>query len=173
MERSNIIEKYKWNLEDIFKSQNEFNKLYKETESAINFSEYKGKLGEKDFFKRFLALDEKLSKNVEKLYVYAMLKRDTDTKDAKNSELLSKAVMLLVKFNTETSFVLPELTSLDERVIKDYINDPEFSNYDYNLKTILKKKQKQLFHNLFAQLQINLIYYYSYYLFFHYQQLTQ
>ncbi|MBE5756699.1 MAG: oligoendopeptidase F [Clostridiales bacterium] len=138
--RENIPIKYKWKIEDIFPNQKAFDNLYEETKNEIEFSSFKGRLGEEEIFKTFLEKEEVISKKVEKLYVYAMLLRDTDTKDAKASELLSKAVMLLVKFNTETSFVLPELTALPEEVLKGYIENPKFSNYDYNLKQILKKK---------------------------------
>ncbi|MBR2614207.1 MAG: oligoendopeptidase F [Clostridia bacterium] len=138
--RENIDTKYKWKVEDIFESKADFDALMKETEDKIDFASFKGRLGEEDIFYSYLQKEEEIARSIEKLYVYAMLLRDTDTKDAKASELLSKAVMLLVKFNTETSFAMPELTALPEEVLKGYIENPKFSNYDYNLKQILKKK---------------------------------
>ena len=54
---------------------------------------------------------------------------------------------LYSKFGSQTAFILPELTALEDEVILSYIKNPLLKDYDYNLKTILKEKKHVLSEN--------------------------
>lgn len=49
-----------------------------------------------------------ISQQVEKLYVYASMKNDQDTREAKYQEYQSKATALYVKFGEVYAFYEPE-----------------------------------------------------------------
>lgn len=144
MKREAVAEKYKWNLEDIFQSDEEWGALLSEVKGEIDFSEFQGKLGEADFFLRCMKKQDSVNQKLEKLYVYAMMRRDSDTSDSAADALIMRAQSVLVAYNTNLSFVLPELTALDSSVLVAYRDNPAFSDYDYFLTTVIKSKQHVL-----------------------------
>ena len=139
--------RYKWAVEEIYKSVEDWNNNYESLSKNINFDAFRGKLGEKSSFLQCMKEQEKLSRIFEKLSVYAMMKHDENTKDALYDSLSSKITALGVKFGTATAFIMPELTSLSEQVLTEYIKDKELSEYDYFLKGVLKEKAHVLSEN--------------------------
>ena len=144
MKREDIDNKYKWNLKDLFESENDFEKLYKRTEDGCDFSAYKGKLNDRESVLELFKKQDVISLNIERLYTYAMLNHDCDTRDSFYDGLCQRVMMLMVKAESQTSFVLPELVSLDEKIIKEYIADKDFAPYSYSLKNVLKNKKHVL-----------------------------
>ena len=140
MKRKDINPKYFWKTEDLYVDSTAWKKDCDLLEKSCDFSKYKGKLNDKKMLKECFARQDELSRLLEKVYVYASMLRDQDTSNADNDALVSKAQSVYVKLNTVTSFITPELTSLDEEYIKNLISDPEFSDYDYVLKQILDMK---------------------------------
>ncbi len=136
--------KYTWATEDIYKSNEEWEKEYEKVKAEINFSEYKGKLKDKKEFLSLMKKQESVGRRVDKLAVYACMNHDKDTRVSLYDSMVNKITSLSVKFNEETAFVLPELTSLSEKVLKGYIEDKELKDYDYFLKGILKDKKHVL-----------------------------
>lgn len=139
--------KYIWATEEIFENSDAFEKECDRTEKEIDFKEFKGKLGDKEEFLRFMKKQEKVSRSIEKLSVYAMMLRDGDTRNGFFDGLVSRTIALSVKFNTETAFFFPELSNLCEEKLNEYIADPELSEYDYMLKTVIAEKAHILSEN--------------------------
>ena len=140
MKRKEIDSKNFWKVEDIFPSTKEWQKCYDELAKNIDFSSFIGKLGNKADFLACLKKEDEVGKKIERLYVYANMRHDEDQTNAEFDELLSKAQQLYVKINTNTSFMLPELTALDDSVLNAYIADPDFADYDYQLKGVIQAK---------------------------------
>ncbi len=139
-DRMSIPNNLKWNTEHIYANIEEWEKDYAWVETNANFSAFSGHLNDVDTVAAcFNALD-KVYLILEKLYVYASMKRDEDTRDNKYKGLLSRAQALLVKMSSETSFIVPELTSLPEELLKSYIKSDKLSDHDYELKCILNRK---------------------------------
>lgn len=138
---------YNWAVEDIYSSIEEWNKDYSEAESMLDFSEYKGKLGNADVFYACMKKQEEIGRIIEKLSVYAMMLHDTDTADSVYDALTSRATSLSVKFSAATSYVTPELTALDETVLIGYTENPKLADYDYSLKCLIKEKRHVLSEN--------------------------
>ncbi len=136
--------KYKWAVEEIYSTPEQWNIEYTELSKQIDFEKYKGKLGEKQNFIACMKEQERLSRKLEKLSVYAMMKHDENTKDAFFDSLSSKITALGAKFAHASAFIGPELTVLDESVLKSYIQDKELSEFDYYLKGVLKEKEHVL-----------------------------
>lgn len=132
--------KYTWATEDIYKTLEDWNADYKKAESLLGFEDFKGKLADKKSFIDCMQKLKSASRVLEKLSVYAYMKSDEDTANAKATALLSKIDMLSVKFSTETSFIVPELTAMSEKELNAYILDADLKDYDYMLKNVLKAK---------------------------------
>ena len=141
---ANIDNRNEWAIEDIYSSESEWQKDYEKAESMLGFSEFEGKLAEADVFYACLKKQEEVGRIIEKLCVYAMMRHDVNTKDATGDELYARAMSLSVKFSSNTSFITPELLSLDDGVINGYIGDERFADYDYSLKCLLKEKEHVL-----------------------------
>ncbi len=139
--------RYTWAIEDIYPSIEEWNKDYASLESEIDFSEFKGKLGNADDFYACMKKQESLGRILEKLSVYAMMLRDIDTADSNADGLNAKVMSLAVKFSAETAYVTPELTALPESVLQAYIQNPKLSDYDYSIKGLIKEKKHILSEN--------------------------
>lgn len=138
--RSEVSENLKWKMTDIFKSEEEFEQLLKKVSDKIDFSRYEGKLGDKEVMLECFKEMDKLDTDLEKLDVYAFMKKDLDTRDSAAAALMSKVENLLVKYSSSASFITPEITALPEEKLAEIIADPRFKDYDYMLKRILAGK---------------------------------
>jgi len=140
VERSNVKDIYKWDTKSLFTSEKDWEKLYTETEKNINFDKFKNKLGDINILLECLKEQEKISINVEKLYLYANMRVDEDTRISKFNAMHSKATSLYVKLSSESSFIVPELTELKKEVLIEYSKSEILKDYDYMLKEIIKNK---------------------------------
>lgn len=145
MERNEVEEKYRWNAEEIYPSYEAWQKEKEETEKKyVDFDyagKYKGKLGDKKALLDLFAFENEGMKKVEKLYLYASMKRDEDLRNARYTSAVAQMQSLVTKLMAATAFVEPELTALPEEKLKEYIADKDFSDYDYMLTKIDKSKK--------------------------------
>ena len=58
MERNQVEQRFKWNTDDIFPSDEAWEKAYAEAEKEINFSQYAGKLGNRSDLLAFLKAND-------------------------------------------------------------------------------------------------------------------
>lgn len=142
MLRYDIDEKYKWDLEKIYKNLNEFKKDYEEIKKGIEkLCKFNGKICQSaKSLEEFLKLDEKVERKIEKLYVYASLKSDENTRETANQELKQEAMNLYSEFIGKLSFVKSQILKEDYKLIEKYLEENE------NLK-IYKHYFKDLFRN--------------------------
>ena len=136
--------RYKWATEEIYNSDEAWNKEFDTLKGQLDFSVFRGKLGEKAQFLACMKEQERVGRIFEKLSVYAMMKHDEDTKNATYDSFNSKIMSLGSVLGSNTAFIMPELTSLDESVLKEYILDEDLKEYDYFLKCVLKEKEHVL-----------------------------
>ena len=139
--------KYTWATEEIFASDNEWVDTFNQISKEVDFERFKGKLNTAEGFLQCMQEQERVGRVLEKLSVYAMMKHDENTKDAKYDALLSKITALGATLGAKTAFIMPELTSLDEKTLESFVNDKSLSDYDYFLKGIIKDKAHVLSEN--------------------------
>ena len=136
--------KYLWATEEIFSSIEEWNNAFDKIKNDYDFSAYKGKLNNPKTFLACMQAEENLARALDKLSVYAMMKHDENTKNAKYDALSSKVIGLGAKISQATAFIVPELTNLPEQTLISFIDNPALCDYDYFLKGILKSKKHVL-----------------------------
>ncbi|MDQ0257915.1 oligoendopeptidase F [Evansella vedderi] len=128
--RAEVPENEKWDLTDIFPSTEEWKREYtKIEEMADKLTAFEGKIKDGNSLFEFLELREKINLSFKKVYVYAMLHVDLDTRDSTSQKLLDKASQLSVKVNSATSFFMPFLLNLKESTLKQYIAKVDKLNY--------------------------------------------
>lgn len=141
--RSEIDSIYKWRLEDLFETVDAWNAAAEEAENALAaMSKHKGK-----FTKTGVAMSAclkdmyDLSGKVMRLYVYAYMKRDEDSTNAKSQEIAGKADRLATKFSEATSFFEPELLQVtEERITAMKRRSPALREYSFIIDEIMRKK---------------------------------
>ena len=145
--RADIEEQYKWKLEDIYTSDAEWEKEYEELSDAISkLPALEGDLvssGQK-LAAGLKEIDEAGHK-LERLYVYARMRRDEDNANPTYQALTDRATSISVRYSAAVSFVSPLLLSLDESVLRGYLEGcPELSDYSFMIEDLLRSKQHVL-----------------------------
>lgn len=143
LERKEVPAELKWKLTDIFESDEAWEKEYKavETEfSAYDFSVFKGKLSDKKTLLECFKVNDTLSRRLERLYLYAHMRHDEDVRISKYTSAHATVGAFLSKIFAELAFIEPELTALDDGVLQAFIDDPDFSDYEYRLRKIMAGK---------------------------------
>lgn len=112
-----------WDVEAIFSTdeawESEFNSL---KEEMPNLQQFKGELGtSSDKLFQCLKYQNELSMRIGKLYVYAHLKNDQDTTNSFYQGLNDRASTLATQFSNYSSFIIPELLSMPEEKINEFI----------------------------------------------------
>lgn len=144
--RSEIPDKYKWNLEEIYSSPDKWNQdLNKVLNTYIpKFKNYQGKLSDKKKLLECLKLRDEMQRLADKLYVYANMKADENQADNKVNEMKSKAETMYSKVSAAISFIQPELLKLPEKTLQSFIKDKDFADYRIYLDSVLKQKPHTL-----------------------------
>ena len=140
----NAYKDNKWKIEDLYKSEGDFNKELKKLETKVQeYSNYKGKILESsDTLLAFLKFDTEFSKRLEQLFIYAHINNDSDTRDSHYQELYGKVINLNALYNELTSYVVPELLVSDYSLISKYLEEnKELKEYERNLKKIYREKE--------------------------------
>jgi len=122
MKRSEVEEKFTWNLADIYASDEAWEKEY---ENAKAFAEknasFAGKLGSNaktllDFYK----LQDEETVVITKLYGYASQKSDEDTANPKYQGMKGKAIGLWVNTGSSMAFSTPEIMAIPNETIEKF-----------------------------------------------------
>ncbi len=120
--REELDSKYKWKLEDIYGSDEAWEEDFKRIRLlSSDMAAFKGTLGKSaDDLLRCLKLsDDMLSLN-DKLFVYARMRRDENNANPVYQALTDRAMALSTEVYAAVSFIVPEIISIDEQVLKGY-----------------------------------------------------
>ena len=137
-------EKYKWKLSDIFQDKEEFNKTKKSMKDDLEkIKAYQGKLCEtsENLYEAYFLYEKALEK-FEKLYAYGMLFYNLDMSNQEGIKIYKEVEALGTTFNTETSFMTPEITYADKDKIETYLKENQkLQRYQRDIKDILDEKE--------------------------------
>ena len=140
MKRSQIENKFKWNIQDIFVSQDDFENFFSKTSSQISFSSFKNNLNNAETIKECFNKLYLVGSMIDKLSVYAMMKKDEDASNSSAIALYSRVENLCVKFSSEISFIDSELLSLDSDKLLEIVNSPLLIQYKRDLNRLIELK---------------------------------
>ena len=143
--RSEIEEKYKWDLSRFVKDDKDIEELMQYIkESITNVKKYYGKLGDKQTLLNLLEEDEKDDKLTSRLgfFLYNMLQvDDSNTKYLKYSQMCD----VLNQESAEASaFVYPQLLELSDEYLDELINDEQLWKYKRYFTGIKRDKAHKL-----------------------------
>ncbi|HFR3837704.1 TPA: oligoendopeptidase F [Streptococcus suis] len=146
-QRYEIEEKYQWDLTTIFPTDEaweaELADLQAETEKTKEFA---GHL--LDSAKSLLTISETqlgLMRRIEKLYVYASMKNDQDTREGKYQEFQAKAMGLYSVFSQAFAFYEPEFMAITEEQLEAFkAEEPALVQYSHQFEKLLAAKDHVL-----------------------------
>ncbi|MGE6260191.1 oligoendopeptidase F [Heyndrickxia sporothermodurans] len=137
--RNEIDEELTWRLEDIFESDEVWDKEYKEVKALLSEADqYKGKLeNSADDLYAALKFQDEVSERLGKLYTYAHMRNDQDTTNSFYQGLESRMKSLIAEMGSAFAFLVPEILSMDESKLKSFIDEKdELKVYQHALEQI-------------------------------------
>ncbi|PSP79509.1 oligoendopeptidase F [Halobacteriales archaeon QS_1_68_20] len=143
-ERSEIDEAYKWDLESVFASDDEWEAAYEEVGELIDeLGTYRGRATEDgETLLELLELYEETMRRVEKVRAYARLRKDEDTRDQHYQALSARAQSLASEAHSAASFLGPELQELDRSELEDMMAETDgLAVYEHYFDDVLRMKE--------------------------------
>lgn len=142
-QRKDVPAKDKWNLDSIFKSDEEWEQALKEIpDLSKKVAAYKGRLGESaQVMLEALKALEKAELKLETVYHYASLQHEADEDDTKATDREGRAMIAYTNMQSELSFIDPEIQAIVESKLNEWIENPEFADYKIYIKKLLHFKQ--------------------------------
>ncbi|KRG15959.1 oligoendopeptidase F [Lederbergia galactosidilytica] len=123
--RSEIAKEMTWRLEDIFPTDEAWEKEYEEIKEQVKQAgQYKGTIGESaSQLNQVLQFQSQVFERLGKLYTYAHMRYDQDTGNSHYQGLNSRAESLYSIVASEFSYVVPEILAMDESKIAQFIEE--------------------------------------------------
>ncbi|SCY03255.1 oligoendopeptidase F [Alkaliphilus peptidifermentans] len=142
LEREDIDIAYKWDIEKIYKDDEEWEQDFKKAKELTNdFVQYQGKLNDSKKLLQALQLYEGLLQKVYKLYTYGKMRRDENNQNPKYQALTDRAQSLHIEVESAISFFTPELLQINEEEIEKFLNEEEgLKKYHQFLMETLRNK---------------------------------
>ncbi|MDE6189182.1 MAG: oligoendopeptidase F [Clostridia bacterium] len=143
--RNEIPDKYKWKLEDMISSDEEWEKLFVETQKlGEEIGKYDGKLDRAESILECLKFDDSLNEKLERLYVYAKMRKDEDCSREKYLAMVERVNNLLVELSQKSAYISPQLSANSKEFLLELASRKEFSDYSYTLSLTAKNKEHTL-----------------------------
>lgn len=143
--RSQIDEKYKWDLSSYIKDENEIEEIFEIMKKLTEIlPSYSGKLGNPDILLERLTKFENDFLKIAKLAHYLSHKINEDCSNEKYLSYQNKFSILETKLNEADAYFDPQMDELDDEYLKSLLKDERFKDYDNAIKDIIKLKPHKI-----------------------------
>ena len=138
--RSEMDPKYTWDFTHIYPSKEAWEAAYADAQEAVaDIDSLKGTLcTDADSLKAGLDKIFAVSRKVELVYLYASLHKESDNSDPEYQDMAGRAVNLFVAFSSAISFMNPEILSIGEEKLREYIGLESLALYRQTLDDICR-----------------------------------
>lgn len=141
LKRSEIDNKYKWNMTDFYPDWAEWDKDLETLKSMMKeIPQYKGQI--KDDSKKFvelIKLEEKMGRLLDKLYVYVYMLKDLDSKDEVSSVKLQEIQAIYTEYSVSAAWITPEILQIPKETMERWIDEnPELKDHRFGLMEIYR-----------------------------------
>ena len=149
-DRSKVPEKYKWNLADIYPDLAAW-RAAKEKVAAEppKIRAFQGKLASSPaVLADALDLGTRLDQEVSRIYVYASMLADQDTRESEPQGMQQEMQQLTASFGAAESFIEPEILKAGAATVEKFIaSEPRLKVYTFYLRDILRRAPHTLTDN--------------------------
>jgi len=145
--REEVPEKYKWDLSDIYSSDEIWRKAKDDlTKRMDEIVKYKGKLtSSAGTLLECMEFNSSLEKEFTRLYSYASMKSDEDTRNSKYLGMRQEMSQIGTDYSAKAAFIESEIAAADKSVIDTFIKkEPGLSKYEMYLNDIFRRKAHKL-----------------------------
>mgnify|MGYP003835716071 CR=1 FL=1 len=145
--REEIPEKYKWNLSDLYESDEAWRNAFEALAAKLDEVEkFKGTLTQSaENLLHALKFNSELSKEASKIYLYAGMNSDLDTRNMKYNGMKQELQSLFSNFGAKAAFIEPEILSVDWSTIEKFIKEePKLEMYRMGLENMFRTKAHSL-----------------------------
>ncbi len=146
-DRAQTPEKYKWNLAELYPSEAAWRTTKDTLTSDIQkLRQYQGTLSSSaGTLADALDLQATFAKQLGRLYSYASMLADQDTRDSSHEGMRQEMNQLAAAFGAESSFIEPELLKAGESSIKAFIaSEPRLKVYSFYLSDVFRRASHTL-----------------------------
>ncbi|MBV6419114.1 MAG: Oligoendopeptidase F, plasmid [Ignavibacteriaceae bacterium] len=146
-ERENVNQNYKWDLTDIFGSDDEWEKSFNLVSNQLeDYKKFEGKLSENsESLLSCIKFDEKINITLDRLQLYTMLSKDSDMRIGKYQSMDERVKSLYAKVGAESAFLRPELLQIPDRKLLEMIeSNEELKIYKHSINDLLRSKKHTL-----------------------------
>ncbi|MFE8700391.1 oligoendopeptidase F [Cytobacillus sp. FJAT-54145] len=137
--RSEIKMEDTWRLEDIFPTDQAWEKEYQAVKELIpEASQFQGKLGESaETLYTALQYQDQVLERIGRLYTYAHMRYDQDTTNSFYQGFDDRIKNLYSQVASSLAYIVPEVLSIDEDKVKGFLNEKEeLKLYEHALEEI-------------------------------------
>jgi oligoendopeptidase F len=139
-----------WNLKPLYASQQDWEQVFKKfapnSQKAPYWpalQDYQGKLEQgpekvKEMLDLLMGIDRELSK----LYTYAHLRHDEDIANPQYKKSYEQILSLTHAFAQETAWIQPELISLADSLLSQYLASPTLKDYHFYIEKMIRMKMR-------------------------------
>ncbi len=141
-DREKIPGKYKWNLDDIYPSEAAWRAAKDKVGAEVpKLGQFQGTLtSSAATLADALEMESALDKDVSRLYVYASLSADQDTRSGAHQGMRQEMVQLAAAFGAQAAFMEPEILRADRAVLQRFIAaEPRLRVYRFYLDDIARR----------------------------------
>jgi oligoendopeptidase F len=146
-DRASIPDRLKWNLADIYASDTAWRAAKEKLAAEIpSLRQFQGKLGSSpaalaDALDRLFALDKELSR----LFVYAGMLADQDTRDSQHQGMRQEMTQVAATFGAQAAFIEPETLKIGKSTIERFIaSEARLKVYRFYLEDIVRREAHTL-----------------------------
>ncbi|WP_158736129.1 oligoendopeptidase F [Alteribacillus sp. YIM 98480] len=141
--RDEVPKEYTWNLEDIFATDEAWEKEFKQVQELMpDLTSFKGKLGESaDTLYQALTKQDEIAERFGRLFTYAHMRYDQDTGNSYYQGLNDRASGLASKLGQSMAFLVPEILSIPEDKLSQFLKEHEkLKRYEHALNEINEQR---------------------------------
>jgi len=141
-QRADIDPKYQWKVENIYPDEALWEADCERLRELLKKSgDFQGHLGDNvEIFYNFLLYQEELGQILDKAYTYASMKKDEDNTVSRYQSMKDRIQSLAVQAGSALSFAQPEILSIEEAKIEQFLRDERVALYRKYLHDITRMR---------------------------------
>jgi oligoendopeptidase F len=141
-DRAKVADKYKWNLADIYADVPAWQKQKAAVTADIpKLGDFRGKLAASPAaLASALELSTRLAKELTRLYVYASMLADTDTRVSAPQGMQQEMQQIFAQYGAAASYIEPELLKAGTATVEKFIaSEPRLKIYAFYLRDVVRR----------------------------------
>ena len=146
-DRAKIPDKYKWNLADLYPSDDAWRAAKEKLVIEIpKLAAFKGSLGSSATrLAEALETGNRVAKDFQRVYVYASMMSDQDTRVSTHQGMQQEMQQVAAKFGEQIAYVEPEILKIDKATLEKWVaQEPRLKTFSHYLDDIQRRRPHTL-----------------------------